>query len=84
MIRFHDQNRIRMDADIRQEILGEIMYSMGHQGQRCRVENTILLPGFGRSYGETWVLRQGKYCIVFTNGWLVQGNDPDIRDMLRA
>lgn len=37
-----------MDAGIRQEILEEIMYSIRHQGRRCQVENTYLLPSVGK------------------------------------
>ena len=48
VIRFHDRNSIRMDAGIRQEILEEIVYSIRHQGQRCQVENTYLLPSVGK------------------------------------
>ena len=52
MIRFLDQNSVQMDAGIRQEILGEIMYSIRHQGQRCQVENTYLLPSVEKGMGN--------------------------------
>ena len=73
VIRFHDRNSIRVDAGIRQEILEEIMYSIRHQGRRCQVENTYLLPSVGRVWENVSTKEGLVLCRV--HRWIVSSRE---------